>query len=64
MADGSTMTTAQAVQVQRGLEADRALRAFLDAKCAGALPVSNRYDGTRTLADIDAEMAGINWRGE
>ena len=64
MADGSTMTPAQAVQVQRGIEADRAFRAFLDAKRAGARPVSNRYDGTRTLADVDAELAGVNWRGD
>ena len=59
-----TMTSEAAVQIQHGLDADRAFRAFLDAKCAGALPVSNRHDGTRTLADVDAEMAGINWRGE
>ena len=37
---------------------------FEQAESAGALPVSNRHDGTRTLADVDAEMAGINWRGE
>lgn len=66
MADDAshTMSPAQVVTIQRGLEADRAFRAFLDAKCAGARPVSTRYDGTRTLADVDAELAGINWRGE